>query len=124
MPTLDFSFDLANLIGDAVRVLIILVTAFIFLAVLKKVIPRTIKARLPKPRETSPEQLEQRADTISLVITKTIGFVVWVIAFMMIWMSPGGLTRQTNGGRDAGNNPRSGQELKRRRPLQIHFSAL
>ncbi len=25
---------------------------------------------------------------------------------------------------DAGNNPRSGQELKRRRPLQIHFSAL
>ena len=40
MPTLDFNFDLANLIGDAVRVLIILVMAFIFLDVLKKVIPR------------------------------------------------------------------------------------
>ena len=58
MPTLDFSYDLANLIGDAVRVLIILVTAFVFLAVLKKVIPRTIKARLPRPRDTSTEQVE------------------------------------------------------------------
>ena len=84
MPALDFSYDLANVVGDTVRVLVILVAAFIFLAVLKKVIPRAIKARLPKPREISTEQVEQKAETISLVITKTIGFVVWMIAFMMI----------------------------------------
>ena len=84
MPDLDFNYELADLINDAVRVLVIVVAAFIVLAVLKRSIPGAIKARMPKPRETSPEQVDERSETISTVITKSVSVVVWIIAFMMI----------------------------------------
>jgi small-conductance mechanosensitive channel len=67
-----------------VRVLIIFVAAFILLKVLKRTVPNAIRGRMPRPRDTSDEQIEQRADTISGAITKAISFVVWAVAFMMI----------------------------------------
>ena len=76
MPTIDFDYNGVRLVGDALRVLIILAAALILLAVLKRSIPRAIRARMPEPRETSSEQLDQRADTISVVITKAVSIVV------------------------------------------------
>ena len=77
MPSIDFDYNGANLINDAVRVLIIFVAAFILLKVLKRTIPNAIRGRMPRPRDISSEQIDQRADTISGAITKAISFVVW-----------------------------------------------
>jgi small conductance mechanosensitive channel len=48
------------------------------------VIRRLISARIPKLREETQEQLSMRSDTLAGVINRTLSFVVWIIAFMMI----------------------------------------
>jgi small conductance mechanosensitive channel len=64
--------------------LVILLATFILLAVLHRTVPRAIRARIPRPRETSQEQIELRTLTISQVVTRAISLVVWMVAFMMI----------------------------------------
>ncbi|MFQ6030409.1 MAG: mechanosensitive ion channel family protein [Dehalococcoidia bacterium] len=80
----NLNFNLYDLIVAAVRVLIILIVAWGLLLVLRRVIRRIIMAKLPRVREQSDEELNQRAETLSGVLNRAVSFIVWVIAFMMV----------------------------------------
>jgi small-conductance mechanosensitive channel len=84
MPDFDFSFDLSAVATGAVKVLVILAITLILLWVVRRVIHKFITARIPRIREQSPDQLASRSATLSGVVTRTISFVIWIIALMMI----------------------------------------
>ena len=84
MPEFDFSFNLADLVTIAIKVVIILAVALILILVQKRLIPRMIKARIPKIRQESVDELAHRSDTLSHVATRFCSIVIWTIAIMMI----------------------------------------
>jgi small-conductance mechanosensitive channel len=84
MPDFDFNFELSALATGAVKVLVIVLVVLVVLWVLRRAIRRIIRAKIPKLREESQEQLASRSETLSGVITRVMSFVVWIIAFMMI----------------------------------------
>lgn len=81
----DFNFDLSTVINSAIKIGFIFIVTLIVLTILKRAIPRAIKSRIPTPRsEETPEQLSDRTDTLSGVVTKAVSFVVWIVSLMMI----------------------------------------
>lgn len=78
-----FNITIPFVFGDLVRVAIILVAAFVLLLLIKGAIPRIIRARLPRPREISEEQIDQRANTVSAVLNRWVTVLVWLVAIMM-----------------------------------------
>lgn len=64
--------------------MVIVAITLVVLFVLRRLIPRMIEARIPRIREESAEQLSARSKTLSGIIVRTISFVVWIIAGMMI----------------------------------------
>ena len=84
MPDFNFDFNLSTLVTGAIKVLVIVAITLVVLFVLRRLIPRMIEARIPRIREESAEQLSARSKTLSGIIVRTISFVVWIIAGMMI----------------------------------------
>lgn len=84
MPDVFFSYDLSDLVVDAVRVLVILAVTVLLLFILRRTIPKAIEARVPRIREESQEQLAQRSKTLSGTIVQAFTFIIWIVAFLMI----------------------------------------
>ena len=80
----SLSFDLSHLIFSAIRVVIILLIAWGVLVVLHRAIKRIITAKMPRVREQTQAELDQRAATLASVLNKVVSFIVWVIALMMV----------------------------------------
>lgn len=78
----NFNFDLAILVGSAIKVLIILIVTFIVVAIPKRVVPKAISVRIPKLRDETDGQLSQRSETLSRVVVKTISFAIWLVSIM------------------------------------------
>jgi small conductance mechanosensitive channel len=84
MPDFDFNFELSAVATGAVKVIIIIVVTIILLWILKRAIRKIITARIPRIREESSEELASRSETLSGVVTRTISFVTWIVALIMI----------------------------------------
>jgi small conductance mechanosensitive channel len=80
----DFNYELSAVATGAIRVLVIILVTIVVLWLLRKLIRRVITARIPRIREESTEQLATRAETLAGVVSRTISFVIWIVAFMMI----------------------------------------
>ena len=84
MPTLDFNFGLSALVNGAIQVAIILVIALVLVIIGRWLIPKLIKARVPKIREEAPEQLAARSKTLSRIVVQVFSVVIWLLAIVMI----------------------------------------
>lgn len=84
MPITYFGFDLANLLGDLVRVLVIFGVTAVALMVLRRIIPRLVQTRLPRRRPETSQALADRSHTIAVAIKQFVTFLAWIIAFVMI----------------------------------------
>jgi small conductance mechanosensitive channel len=72
------------MMGIAVKVVIILAIAIALNIIQKKMIPRVIIASIPKIRVESQDQLSTRSKTMASVLTKMMGIIIWIIAFVMV----------------------------------------
>jgi len=79
-----FNFDLSALISGSLKAVLIVVATWVLVWLLKRIIPRLIQARIPKIREESNAQLASRSGTLSRVVVRSLSFVIWVVAGMMI----------------------------------------
>lgn len=79
-----YGYDVASLVDDAIRVVVILSAAVALLYLLKRAIPKAIEARIPRIREESPNELAQRSKTLSGTVVQALTFAVWIVAFLMI----------------------------------------
>jgi len=84
MPTFDFNFGLSSLVNGAIQALIILVGAFVLTFLARWLIPKLIRARIPKIRGERKEQLAIRSKTISRIIVQVVTIIIWVLAIVMI----------------------------------------
>jgi small conductance mechanosensitive channel len=76
--------DLRALATGGLKVLLIIVVALVALVIIRRLVPRLIKMRLPKIRGKTVELDEQRVGTVSRVIIRALNVVIWVVALMMI----------------------------------------
>lgn len=76
MPALDLNFGLSALANGAVQIGIILLVAVILQLIARWMIPKLIKARIPKIREESPEQLADRSKTLSRIIYQVVSVII------------------------------------------------
>lgn len=79
-----FSFDFSNVLTGFLKVLLIILVTTTLLWILRRLIPKAIKARIPRIREETPNQLSVRSQTLSGVITRTVSFIIWIISSLMI----------------------------------------
>jgi small conductance mechanosensitive channel len=77
-------WDLGSILASAGKTLLIIVVALVVLFIVRRLVPRLIKMRLPKIRGKAPEQNEQRVGTVSRVIIRAANVIVLVVALMMI----------------------------------------
>jgi len=84
MLTFGFLSELPPAVAGGVRVGIILVMAFVIVLVARQMIPKLLKAHLPKIRKERPAQLAERSKTLSRVVVQVISVIVWIMAFVMI----------------------------------------
>ena len=80
----DFNVNWADLIPGLIKVVAIVAVVLVIIFILRRIIPRIIKARIPKIREESQEQLAARSDTLSGILVQVTAAVIWVIAVIMI----------------------------------------
>ena len=80
----DFAVDWSVIITHAIKVVAILVVALILMFVIRRTIPRLIKARIPKIRKERPEQLAERTKTLSSIIIQVVSVIILVAALVMI----------------------------------------
>ncbi len=84
---MDFDFndvDLNSIVTSALQVLLIVVVVMVFLFITKRGIRKIVSARIQRPREESPEELDKRTKTLTGVISGVVSVIVWAIAFIMI----------------------------------------
>jgi moderate conductance mechanosensitive channel len=80
----SFTSDLHPALVHAVRIVLILAVAYIATRILAGSIPRLRRGIVRRmTRSASNLELEKRAATIGSVLRKTIGVVIWIIAFIM-----------------------------------------
>ena len=79
-----FSFDFSNVLTGFLKVLLIILVTTTLLWIIRRLIPKAIKARIPRIREETPDQLLARSQTLSGVITRTVSFIIWIISSLMI----------------------------------------
>ena len=84
MLTFGFLSELPPLVAGGVRVGIILVMALVIVLVARQMIPRLLRAHIPRIRKERPEQLAERSKTLSRVVVQVISVVVFIMAFIMI----------------------------------------
>jgi len=84
MPTLDLGFDWSVIIGHVIKAVVIIAAAFVLIFVIRRAIPRIMKMHLPKIRKERPEQLAERAKTLSSIIIQVASIAIWVAAGVMI----------------------------------------
>ena len=84
---MDFDFndvDLNSIVTSALQVLLIVVVVMVFLLIAKRGIRKIVSARIQRPREESPEELDKRTKTLTGVISGVVSVIVWAVAFVMI----------------------------------------
>ena len=79
-----FNFDLAGVVSGALKAVLVLVVAWLIVWLVRRIIPRIIEAKIPKIREESPDELASRSQTLSGVVVRTLSFVIWLVAGMMV----------------------------------------
>ncbi len=77
-------FGLSDLANGLIQIGIILVFAFVIVLIVRWLVPRLIKTRIPRIREETPDQLAVRSTTLSRVIVQVVSLVIWAIAIVMI----------------------------------------
>ena len=82
--TFDWNVNLADLIPGAIKIAGIIIMAFVLIFFFKRLVYRIITTRIPRIRHESQDQLTQRAQTLSNVISQAISIIIWIIAAIMI----------------------------------------
>jgi small-conductance mechanosensitive channel len=77
-------FGLSGLSNGLIQIGIILIFALIIVLIVRWLVPRLIKTRIPRIREESPDQLAVRSKTLSRVIVQVLSLLIWAIAIVMI----------------------------------------
>ena len=80
----DFNFGLSDLVNGAIQVAIILIGAVILSLLIRLMIPRLIKARMPSLRRETKEQLAARSNTLSGIIVQVLTVLLWIFVLVMI----------------------------------------
>ncbi len=84
MPAFDFNFGLSALVNGAIQVAIIILVAVILSMVIRLAIPKLIRARMPRLRRETKEQLAVRSKTLSGIIIQVFTVLLWVFTLAMI----------------------------------------
>ena len=84
MPALEFNFGLSALVNGVIQIAIIIVAAIILTLIIRWLIPRIIKSRIPRIKEESPDQLAARSKTLSGIVVQVSTVIIWVVAIVMI----------------------------------------
>ena len=84
MPTFDFNFGLSAIVNGAIQIGIILIVAIVLMLIARWLVPKLIKARIPKIREESPDQLAVRSKTLSRIVVQVVTVMIWILAAVMI----------------------------------------
>ena len=84
MPNFDFNFGLSALVNGAIQIAIIVVLAVVLTFIARWLVPRLIKAKIPKIREESKEQLAMRSRTLSGIVVQAVTIIIWIFAIVMI----------------------------------------
>ena len=84
MPAVDFNFGLSALVNGVIQIAIVLVVAIILVLVARWIIPKLMKARIPKIREETPDQLAARSKTLSNILVQAVSVVICILAVVMI----------------------------------------
>lgn len=84
---MDFNLsdvDLNTIIVAAIKVAVIVAIVLVLILAMKRMVPKLVKARIPRIREESSEQLAHRSDTVSRLIIQVASAILWLIAIVMI----------------------------------------
>ena len=85
MPNFEFDFNLSAVATGALKVLLVVVLAYVLIRILGKIVPKIIAARVRKVRDDEqPEELASRSKTLSGVVTRFCTIAIWIIAALMI----------------------------------------
>jgi len=84
MFAFNFELDWSTIITHAIKVVVILAVAFVLVFFIRRAIPRIMKIHLPKIGKERPEQLAERAKTLSSIIIQVASIAIWVAAAVMI----------------------------------------
>jgi len=84
MPEFELNFGLSDLVNGLIQIGIILIVALILVLIIRWLVPRLIKTRIPRIKEESPDQLAVRSNTLSRVVVQVFSLLIWVIAIVMI----------------------------------------
>ena len=84
MITFGFLSNLNPALAGGIRVGLILVMALVIVFAARRIIPRLMKARIPKIREERPQQLAERSQTLSRILVQVVSIVISVMTIIMI----------------------------------------
>jgi small conductance mechanosensitive channel len=80
----NFEIDWSTITAHGVKALLILVVAFVIIFMIRRTVPRIMKMHMPKIRKERPEQLAERAKTLSSIIIQVASVFIWAAAAIMI----------------------------------------
>lgn len=84
MPGLNLNFGVSAFVNGAIQVAIILIGGVIVSFLIRIIIPKLIKQRIPKLRRETKEQLAARSQTLSHIIVQVLTVLLWVFVLVMI----------------------------------------
>jgi len=84
MPGLNLNFGVSAFVNGAIQVAIILIGGIIVSFLIRLIIPKLIKQRIPKLRRETKEQLAARSQTLSHIIVQVLTVLLWVFVLVMI----------------------------------------
>jgi small-conductance mechanosensitive channel len=84
MPGLNLNFGLSAFVNGAIQVAIILIGGAVVSLLIRWIIPKLIKQRIPKLRRETKEQLAARSQTLSHIIVQVLTVLLWVFVLVMI----------------------------------------
>jgi len=84
MAAFFLQLDWSAIIGHAIKVVVIIAVAFVLVFVIRRMAPKIMKMHLPKIRKERPEQLAERAKTLSSIIIQVASVAIWIAAAVMI----------------------------------------
>ena len=84
MPDLNLNFGLSAFVNGAIQVAIILIGGVIISFLIRLIIPKLIKQKIPKLRRETKEQLAERSQTLSHIIVQVLTVLLWVFVLVMI----------------------------------------
>jgi len=84
MNMFNIPIDWSNIVPHIIKTVVILVGAFVLLLMIRRTVPRIMKMHMPKIKRERPEQLAERAKTLSSIIVQVATVLIWGAAGVMI----------------------------------------